>query len=93
MQVMTLTAYIPRASPGEGDCKSRNCTTQPLSLPDPKTQNPDPRNPEGFRAATRKERRGPRDWHLAQAKMHILGTEFGAKSTIFFQVYGGRSRV
>ena len=23
MQVMTLTVYIPRASPGEGDCKSR----------------------------------------------------------------------
>ena len=39
---------------------------------DPKTQNPKARSPEGFRAATRKERRGPRDWHLAQAKMHIL---------------------
>ena len=30
------------------------------------------RSPKGFRAATRTERRGPRDWHLAQAKMHIL---------------------
>ena len=39
---------------------------------DPKTQNPKARSPEGFRGATRKERRGPGDWHLGQAKMHIL---------------------
>ena len=39
---------------------------------DPKTQNPKARSPEGFRGATRKERRGPGDWHLAQAKMHIV---------------------
>ena len=70
MQVMTLTAYIPGASPGEGDCKSRNCTTQPLSLSEPMTQTPDPKSPEDFRAAMRKERRGPGDWHLARAKMH-----------------------
>ena len=54
---------------------------------DPKTQNPKPRSPEGFRAATRKDRRKPRDWHLAQAKMLLQNQPY------FFQVYGGRSRV
>ena len=61
----------------ERPCFAAECGPDPFGhtralqgpFSDPKTQNPDPRSPE----ALRKERRGPRDWHLAQAKM-LFGT-------------------
>ena len=100
--ILRLRTQFRAATRKERPCFAAECGpdrfghTRALQGPffDPKTQNPKARSHEGFRAATRTERRVPRHWHLAQAKMHILRTEFGtAKSAIFFQVYGGRSRL
>ena len=78
--ILRLRTQFRAATRKERPCFAAECGpdtfghTRALQGPffDPKTQNPKARSHEGFRAATRKERRVPRHWHLAQAKMHIL---------------------
>ena len=72
----------------ERPCFAAECGPDPFGhtralqglFSDPTTQNLDPRSPEGFRAATRNERRGPRDWYCKIS--HIFPGLWRAKQSL-----------